>query len=908
MGSSWGPPCSGQPSEVQPYVINSDGTLTAGTLDILPLYATQGYAMTGSPDGSLLFLMTRANTEGGIIYSSGIDQSTGNVSFVLAYSYSFLGETPVLSTGGLAVDSTSTYLYSSAGTFLIQDGAISLLTSITSPYTGGASLLASPSLPFIFAQTADTGLGPSQFLSDEVNSDGSLTPAPGSPYTFDGFNVALSGAAPVPTKAVMWIQPDTPINITGVAVGQTGNAGAMISNEGYGPLMIIHVTVTGDPSLTAATDCAVPVGPLGSCSAGVVFTPTSVGTFTGTLTIESNVGARTFAISATSVAPPQPMPDPILHSPSPILFPDTALGSSSPLTFQLQNGATATEPMTVSSITIGGSNPSDYSATSNCTAAPIAVGASCSITITFAPQALGGRAAGININGPSTVLTGATLTGTGVTTVTKYTFSSSAVGPGTVTQSPAGTSFANNTTITLAETPNANATFVNWSGVTCAASTATTCSAVLNANTVATANFAANVTLTTTVVGPGTITQSPTGTTFAAGSQVVLTAVPNTGATFVSWAPSSACFPSTPATECLVTLNANTTVTATFSSPQFSLTTSVVGPGSIQQAPTGTSFASGTPITLTAVPNTGATFTSWSGGACAGSTNAMCAFNISANTSVTATFAAAQYTLATTVSGPGTITQSPTGTSFASGTAIALTAVPNTGATFTSWSGGACSGSTSTACAFNISANTSVTATFASGPVVTTPAPSQTGAAGGSFTFPLSASGFSAPPTYTASCAIPAGSCTITGTTLVVTTTARTAALVHQMAAWVSPAGRAGAGRYWDNAGSAPTSVFLAGVAEMLLAMLAGMMLVSISRGRDASEHGARAAVRWRRTAPALATLVAFVGLALLVACGGSGGGGGTTPTGTPAGTYMVAVTATAGTQTATTNVSVIVQ
>jgi hypothetical protein len=68
--------------------------------------------------------------------------------------------------------------------------------------------------------------------------------------------------------------------------------------------------------------------------------------------------------------------------------------------------------------------------------------------------------------------------------------------------------------------------------------------------------------------------------------------------------------------------------------------------------------------------------------------------------------------------------------------------------------------------------------------------------------------------------------------------------------------------------------------------MLAGMMLLSIARAR-----GTTAAVLLRRMAPALATLVAFVGLGLLVACGGSGGG--TTPTGTPAGTYTMTVTGT---------------
>jgi hypothetical protein len=84
MASSFGPPCSGQPSEVQPFTINSEGTLTAGTVDILPLYATSGYALTGSPDGTLRFLMTKQNPEDGIIYASGIDQSTGNISFALA--------------------------------------------------------------------------------------------------------------------------------------------------------------------------------------------------------------------------------------------------------------------------------------------------------------------------------------------------------------------------------------------------------------------------------------------------------------------------------------------------------------------------------------------------------------------------------------------------------------------------------------------------------------------------------------------------------------------------------------------------------------------------------------------------------------------------------------------------------
>ncbi len=71
-----------------------------------------------------------------------------------------------------------------------------------------------------------------------------------------------------------------------------------------------------------------------------------------------------------------------------------------------------------------------------------------------------------------------------------------------------------------------------------------------------------------------------------------------------------------------------------------------------------------------------------------------------------------------TVAGkPGNITQCKPGGdgcfgSFASGTAVTLTATPNSGYTFTGWSGADCSGTAT--CSITVTSNTSVTATFTS--------------------------------------------------------------------------------------------------------------------------------------------------------------------------------------------------
>jgi hypothetical protein len=97
---------------------------------------------------------------------------------------------------------------------------------------------------------------------------------------------------------------------------------------------------------------------------------------------------------------------------------------------------------------------------------------------------------------------------------------------------------------------------------------------------------------------------------------------------------------------------------------------------------------------------------------------------MSADQAVTATFTAKpplpQHTLTVSLagSGSGTITSSPAGIScpgrcsagFVQGTLVTLTATPASGATFTGWSGGGCSGTGS--CTVTLSSDQAVSANF----------------------------------------------------------------------------------------------------------------------------------------------------------------------------------------------------
>ncbi|MDE2180272.1 MAG: hypothetical protein KGJ40_05405 [candidate division NC10 bacterium] len=160
-------------------------------------------------------------------------------------------------------------------------------------------------------------------------------------------------------------------------------------------------------------------------------------------------------------------------------------------------------------------------------------------------------------------------------------------------------------------------------------------------------------TLTTTKAGTGTgtVTSSPAGiscgatcsASFASGTAVTLTATPASDSTFAGW--SGDCNGSGQ-----VTMNANKSCTATFTRTTTTVTLTVTmrgsGPGTVTSAPAGinctvpgtcvASYTSGTTVTLTEAPGSGASFKSW-GGSCSG-TATTCSLTLTANQSVTATF------------------------------------------------------------------------------------------------------------------------------------------------------------------------------------------------------------------------------------------------------------------------------
>jgi hypothetical protein len=338
------------------------------------------------------------------------------------------------------------------------------------------------------------------------------------------------------------------------------------------------------------------------------------------------------------------------------------------------------------------------------------------------------------------------------------TVSRQGTGSGAVTSTPAGiqcgsscsTNYSAGTQVTLTAQPASGNIFTGWGG---ACSGTSSCTVSMNSARSVTANFMAAVastrlvTLTKSGSGAGVVTSSPSGlicasgctnasTNFTSASVITLTALPYSGSTFAGWG--GACSGTGSCT--IAAGTSSTSVTASFNTTNstarpFTLNKAGSGTGSVTITPPGVTcdpsctrswpvIAKTAVVTLVAQASAGSTFAGWSG-ACSGTGSCTIAAGSSA-VEVTASFNITTGTTRTLTlnkagSGTGIVTSSPSGlscaagcanasASFASTSAVTLTAQAASGSTFTGWSG-ACSGTGSCTIAAGTS-SASVTASF----------------------------------------------------------------------------------------------------------------------------------------------------------------------------------------------------
>jgi lactonase family protein with 7-bladed beta-propeller len=300
---------------------------------------------------------------------------------------------------GLLAENSGKFLYVSqqGGVFAYsidqKTGALTLIPGgpVTLNFTTGTAV-ADPMGPYIYALTSNAVEG---FQVDPAT--GSLTKIATAPSGGQGvLGVTISGQAVQAASGPVAVLFPSSFDFGGATVGQPDVARIVhLVNTGNQPLSVNKIAMTGanpgDFTATPAASCQPPtvLPSNANCPISLVFTPAAAGSRQALLTATDNApgNPQSIPISGTGV----PATSAVTLVPGSVLFPTTTQGTTGiPQNVSLTNSGSAN--LNIFSVLLGGANPNDFALANNCIG-PLAVNASCTITVTFAPLAAGGRTA-----------------------------------------------------------------------------------------------------------------------------------------------------------------------------------------------------------------------------------------------------------------------------------------------------------------------------------------------------------------------------------------------------------------------------------------------------------------------------------------------------------------------------------
>jgi hypothetical protein len=222
-----------------------------------------------------------------------------------------------------------------------------------------------------------------------------------------------STPAPVPSGPVATLSPSS-LAFGDVAVNSSSPVRSVaLSNNGGSALSIASISISGaDPSdFTQTNSCGASLTAGASCTIAVRFKPVSAASFSATLSVADNDAGTPQTVALTGTGTSSATPNASL-TPGSLSFSGSVGTITAAQTLTLRNSGNA--PLIISSISLTGANPDDFTQTNSC-GASLAAGASCTIRVTFSPGSASNFTATLSVaDNAAGALQVVFLTGTGL--------------------------------------------------------------------------------------------------------------------------------------------------------------------------------------------------------------------------------------------------------------------------------------------------------------------------------------------------------------------------------------------------------------------------------------------------------------------------------------------------------------
>jgi hypothetical protein len=219
---------------------------------------------------------------------------------------------------------------------------------------------------------------------------------PGSPRT-----VAISGtgiSTDVPEVGFF------PTSLTFATQGEGTTSPAQnvnLTNNGQANLTISSIALTGTDSgnyAIASNNCPATLAAGFSCNIAVTFSPIAIGAgLTASLTVTDNATGSPQSVPITGTGKAGALPT-VTLTPASLAFPNVALNTASkPQVVTVKNTGAAALTFGSAAIGITGTVPSDFSQTNTCNGTSVAIGGTCTISVTFTPSTLENQTGAVSL-------------------------------------------------------------------------------------------------------------------------------------------------------------------------------------------------------------------------------------------------------------------------------------------------------------------------------------------------------------------------------------------------------------------------------------------------------------------------------------------------------------------------------